>query len=80
MLVKTAASLCGLFVAMDGANCHDGYSAIQSSDSLHQVNKESTTPGGTLIFSSYVGSGPAPTVHPQKISEITSTPKKYLKF
>ena len=38
--------------------------------------------GGTLkslIFSAYVGSGPATTVHPQKISEISSTLKKYLK-
>ena len=32
--------------------------------------------GGTLIFSSYVGSDPASTVHPQKISGISSTPKK----
>ena len=23
--------------------------------------------GGTLIFSAYIGSGPVPTVHPQKI-------------
>ena len=30
---------------------------------------------GSLIFSSYVGSGPASTVHPQKISGISSTPK-----
>ena len=36
--------------------------------------------GGTLIFSSYIGSGPASTLHPKKISEISSTPKKYLKF
>ena len=38
------------------------------------------TQGGTLIFSSYIGSDPASTVHPQKISGISSTPKKYLKF
>ena len=31
--------------------------------------------GGTLIFSTYVGSDPASTVHPQKISGISSTPK-----
>ena len=31
--------------------------------------------GGTLIFSSYAGSGPASTVHPQNISGISSTPK-----
>ena len=31
--------------------------------------------GGTLIFSSYVGSGQASTVHPEKISGISSTPK-----
>ena len=36
--------------------------------------------GGTLIFSAYVGSDPASTVHPKKISGISSTPKKYLKF
>ena len=39
--------------------------------SLHCLPK---TLGGTLIFSSYVGSGPASTVHPKK-SEISSTPK-----
>ena len=31
--------------------------------------------GGTLIFSSYIGSGPASTIHPKIISEISSTPK-----
>ena len=36
--------------------------------------------GGTLIFSSYVGSGPASALQPQKISGISSTPEKYLKF
>ena len=36
--------------------------------------------GGTLFFSAYVGSDPASTVHTQKISGISSTPKKYLKF
>ena len=38
--------------------------------------------GGTLIFSAYVGSDPASTIHPKKISGISSTPKKYryLKF
>ena len=39
-----------------------------------------TPRGDTLIFSSYVGSDPASTVHPQKISGIPSTPKNYLKF
>ena len=34
---------------------------------------------GTLIFSSYVGSGPASTVHPKKIKHFKH-PKKYLKF
>ena len=33
--------------------------------------------GGTLFFSAYVGSDPASTVHPKKISEISNTPKKY---
>ena len=31
---------------------------------------------GTLIFSAYVGSDPASTVHPQKISGISKDPKK----
>ena len=33
--------------------------------------------GGVLIFFSYVGSGPASTVHPKKISGIPSTPKLF---
>ena len=36
--------------------------------------------GGTLIFSAYVGSDPASALHPKRISGISSTPKKYLKF
>ena len=36
--------------------------------------------GGTLIYSAFVGSDPASTVHPPKKSGISSTPKKYLKF
>ena len=37
--------------------------------------------GGVLsFFSSYVGSGPASTVHPKIISGISSAPKNYLKF
>ena len=36
--------------------------------------------GGTLIFPSYVGSGPASTVHPPKISGNSRSPKKDLKF
>ena len=44
-----------------------------------------SSPGGggyicTLIFSAYVGSDPASTVHPKKISGISSNPQKYLKF
>ena len=35
--------------------------------------------GGTLNFSAYVGSDPASTLHPRKISGISST-QKYLKF
>ena len=31
----------------------------------------------TLIISSYVGSGPASTVHPKKISGVSSTAKKF---
>ena len=36
--------------------------------------------GGTLNFSTYVGSDLASTLHLDKISGILSTPKKYLKF
>ena len=36
--------------------------------------------GGYSQFSSYVGSGPASTLHPQKISGISSSPKKYWNF
>ena len=36
--------------------------------------------GGCLIFSSYVGSGQTSTVHPPKISGISSTSNKYLIF
>ena len=44
------------------------------------INELDPQGGGTLIFSAYVGSDPAFTLHPKKISEISSTPKKYLKF
>ena len=36
--------------------------------------------GGTLFFSAYVGSDPASTVHPKKISGISSTQKKKWNF
>ena len=36
--------------------------------------------GGTLMFSSYVGSDPASTVHPPKISGISSIPKKKIEI
>ena len=36
--------------------------------------------GGSLIFSSYVGSGPASTLHPIKISGLSSTPKNIWNF
>ena len=36
--------------------------------------------GGTLNFSAYVGWDPASTRHPKKISGISNTPKRYLKF
>ena len=36
--------------------------------------------GGTITFSTYVGSDPASTIHLKKISEISGTPKKYLKL
>ena len=36
--------------------------------------------GGGTHFPSYVGSGPASTVHPPKISGNSRSPKKYLKF
>ena len=38
---------------------------------------EFATPVGDSRFSSYIGSGPASTVHPPKISGISSTPKKF---
>ena len=44
------------------------------------IHRLVTAQGGTLIFSAYVGSDPASTVHPQKISGISNTPKNYLKF
>ena len=34
--------------------------------------------GGTLIFSSYVGLVPAPTVYPQKNLEYQAYPQKYI--
>ena len=34
----------------------------------------------TLIFSSYVGSGPASTFHPQKYQEFQAPKKKIIKF
>ena len=43
-------------------------------------NDDDDPGGGTLIFSAYVGSDPASTVHPQKISGISSTPQKNLEF
>ena len=33
--------------------------------------------GGTLFFSSYVGSGPASTAHPQKYQEFQAPPKNF---
>ena len=36
--------------------------------------------GGHSHFSAYVGSDPASALHLKKISGISSTPKKYLKF
>ena len=36
--------------------------------------------GGALFFSAHVGSDPASTVHPKKLSGISSTPPKKLKF
>ena len=52
-------------------------------ENFHPCHKRLTDAnprGGTLVFSAYVGSDPASTVHPQKISGISNTPKKYLKF
>ena len=47
------------------------------------VMQQSQGWGGTLIFSSYVGSGPASTVHPNKKkikNRNFKNPQKYLKF
>ena len=50
----------------------------------HRLRMDSSLPGGGggvySIFSAYVGSDPASTVHPQKISGILSTPNFFLKF
>ena len=37
-------------------------------------------PGGTLIFSAYLGSDPASTVHQKKKYQEFQAPQKYLKF
>ena len=42
-------------------------------------SQEVSTQKGTLIFFSYVGSGPASTIQPQKYQE-SKHPKIYLKF
>ena len=44
------------------------------------VMRQAKGGGDILIFSLYVGYATASTVHPQKLSGISSTPKKYLKF
>ena len=44
------------------------------------VPRSTSSQGGTLNCSAYVGSDPASTLHRPKISGISSTPKKYLKF
>ena len=61
-----------------GENClgwgGGGVNEFQVIIGVHRLS----SPGGgrgTLIFSAYVGSDPASTVHPQKISGISSTPK-----
>ena len=46
----------------------------------HDSKAERGRSGGTLIFASYVGSGPASTILPQKISGISSTPKNIWNF
>ena len=43
-------------------------------------NKPASPRGVALIFSAYVGLDPASTVHPKRISGISSTPKKYSKL
>ena len=48
-------------------------------NSFGHVLLATSVPRG-VIFSAYVGSDPAYTVHPPKKSGISSTPKKYLKF
>ena len=53
---------------------------LNGKESQLDVNPGGGGGGGTLMFSAYVGSDPAFTVHPQKISGISSIPKKYLKF
>ena len=53
-----------------------GGGSLKHSLSHHRISQRALrTPGGTLIFYSYVGSGPASTIHPKIVSGITSTPK-----
>ena len=80
--------------AHDASTIRNGASTIQAGsatvaprpptnlhDSVVVMRQSQRGGGGTLIFSPYVGSGPASTVHPlKKKTEISRTPKKYLKF
>ena len=81
-------------IRYDASTIQSGSATVASRPptNLHDlvvVMRQSQGGGGTLIFSSYVGSSPASTVHPknirnfnhpQKIFEIFSNPQKYPPF
>ena len=61
-------------------DAHEGLVSCVMSWASSRGNLTLLPQGGTLIFSSYVGSRQASTVYPQKYQEFQAPPKKYLKF
>ena len=62
---------------------HLSFSVAETSQAVMPRPKRQTDKsqrGGYFYFSSYVGSGPASTVHPKQISGILSTPNEYFNF
>ena len=53
-----------------------GFSPVSAAVKFTNMHTALTDQGGTPNFSSYEGSGPASTVHPQNISGSSNTPKK----
>ena len=62
-------------VIVDGHGCHTALNY-----GVKAKENQDKGPGGTLIFSSQVGWDATSTVHPQKISGISSTPKNIWNF